>query len=306
MRQIGDMTDIFPERVRASCTPEEIMRRVHGVEFGEWSCPSCGLVAERSWYPVMAGCPGCSRWLPDRCSTPSCDNLVQPECVKEPTEKSRGQWDRPWPYCQTCVADRTRAGRAELVEAIPAAIRSAAVDGYWGKAHRRDLDLALAEWVKSMQYRRSNFGGGHGLSLFVYGSVGGGKTVAVARAAIRGVLDNYARDLTWIREWDLITAAKSMYGDDEKKHSALLKKVKTADLLVIDELFTRPDAYTEHASVVLGDALAQRFEAKLPTLMTSNEPPIFGAVFDQRVMSRFEQVAKTVQVVGPDLRQAQV
>ena len=45
-----------------------------------------------------------------------------------------------------------------------------------------------------------------------------------------------------------------------------------------------------------------RFEQRLPTLIASNEPPMWE-LLDNRVASRFAACGLTVECSGPDLRQ---
>ena len=278
---------IFAKRVN----PAEIYLRHHGVDLtGDGHACECGYVWKVDDYPNTL-CPQCGKYLHESCHTEDCENFCPPN-------GDASYWWRPDPYCRDCEMARIKNGRMKHLESIPVQMREAATGAYWRQDHRYALDHRLAEWIRS--------GCGKDNSsmrvLYIHGSVGAGKTISAIRAACRAVMDGLAKSFLFVRETELITAAKTLYGDEGAASQRLLRSAKDVDLLFVDEMFARPDAYTEHVSHVLGDMFAARFERKASGLFTSNEVPMWGSVFDQRIRSRFELVAHSEKVVAPDMR----
>ena len=280
-----------PGHIADLLTPMNIYMSLHAIDFanGGYTCPTCAREWSLSDYPKNV-CT-CGRFLDERCTTSGCENMCRVNGDKD-------YWWRPDPVCAQCARDSRRSERAQLLKYVPRALYSAAVSSYWRQDHRYKLDHRLAEWIRT----RCGYDQPGMRVLYIYGSVGAGKTVSAIRAANRAVMDGLVDSFFYIREADLITAAKSMYGDDSSKSQKILRRARDAGLLFVDEMFARPEAYTEHVTHVLGDMFATRFERKSPGLFTSNEPPIWGVVFDQRISSRFDLVAHVEQVIAPDMR----
>jgi DNA replication protein DnaC len=285
---------IFKRLLSHRVIPEDVYRKNHGVDFdGDGHVCECGYKWRIEDYPVTK-CPTCGKDLQERCNTSGCISLCQPNGDKS-------YWWRPDPYCGACLLEQSKSERLSRMESVPGELYNAAVNKYWRRGHRHGIDSRLGAWIKS----------GCGKSdpgmrvIYIHGSVGAGKTVSAIRAANRAVMDGIVKSFLFIREAELIGAAKSMFGQESEKNMKILERAKRVRLLMVDEMFARPEAYTEHVSHTLGDLFAQRFEKKLPGLFTSNEPPMWGSVFDQRIRSRFDLISWSERVVAQDMRKTE-
>lgn len=290
---MSENTSIFrlPKHIAERMTPKSRFKSLYGIDFdaGPWFCPSC----DREWTLEDHGksvCD-CGRPLQTTCCTSDCSNVVEPMLYGE-------TWHVPQPYCAECIDRKARERRKEILEQIPKRLLDHAAGDYWREDHRHRLDHTLAKWIKSDCGRRDRGPS----AVYVWGSVGVGKTVSVTRAVHHLVMSGKARSMLYCREADLIFAAKHLYGDNGQSNQRLINRAKRCELLFVDEMFASPDAYTDHVAHVLGDVFAARFEHSRPSIFTSNEAPLWGSVFDQRVRSRFELVSVVDNVVAPDMR----
>jgi hypothetical protein len=287
---VSSLLGKIPERIRSRCTPEAVMLEVHGVQMGRWECPGCHRPLLSTDYPVRA-CPGCQRPLPRRCASSGCSDLCEP--------LRRGSlWYDPPTICTGCQEDTARAARLEMLrDEVPGRQLGLASQSYQRLDHRAIAEDALVEWVSLAAGQR-----GGPTAIYLHGNTGAGKTVAAAHATSKLVLGGVHHTLCWVREWDLLEAAKRRFADDPGP-SALLAKAKGAALLVVDELFSRgAEAYTVNASQTIGEIFRVRFEEGRATLMTSNEGPMFGVAFDSRIESRWMDCGRAIDCSGPDLR----
>ena len=139
--------------------------------------------------------------------------------------------------------------------------------------------------------------------LYFYGDVGTGKTTIAARCAVKAIRSGNVRSFVWVKEYDLMMAAKSMGYEAKQEASALFDRVSNSDLAVIDEMFAVSESLSDTARVMIGQAIAKRFEQKLPTIVTSNHDPAWADLYDVRVNSRFNGMFNVIKLNGPDLRQ---
>lgn len=302
---LGRIMDKLPEHVRDACTPAAIMRRVYGIAPG-WQCPGCARPFELSDYPSQQ-CRACGRPYPRRC-TGVPDMTTQKAshgCGKrvEPVQYEAG-WGYPAQACDSCQRSSEHQRRAErLRRDLPRGLADDAATDYWDVPHRYQADEMGRRWVE--QYRLGYDGGPSALHL--WGSVGTGKTRSAARTVWRAVVERgYVESVVWMREQDLLDAHSGRWrGGDDRRDEAwdVLERAKGAPLLVVDELWAHAKEYTDKARSTIGEVFRVRFEERMPTLVTSNEPPQYG-LFDSRVDSRWGGVGQAVEVTGPDLRRA--
>jgi len=281
----------LPKHISERMNPKTRFKSLYGIDFdaGPWFCPSC----DREWTESDSGTSicECGRPLQTTCCKSGCSNIVEPVFYKN-------AWFEPQPYCGPCINQKAKERRGEILEQLPKRLLDQAAGDYWREDHRHRLDHTLAKWIKSDCGRGQN---GHS-TVYVWGSVGVGKTVSVTRAVHHLVMSGKVRSLFYCREADLVMAAKQLYGDEGPANQRMINRAKRAELLFVDEMFASPESYTDHVAHVLGDVFASRFEHGRPSIFTSNEAPLWGAVFDQRVRSRFELVSIVDQVVAPDMR----
>ncbi|TXL83944.1 ATP-binding protein [Streptomyces sp. IB2014 016-6] len=148
----------------------------------------------------------------------------------------------------------------------------------------------------------------HGLSLLLWGSTGTGKTHQ-AYGAIRA-LTAAGCGVAWHA-----TTAADLYAQMRPRPGAdlehLLYRITRVPLLLLDDLgAAKGSEWTEEINFRL---LNWRAENRLPTLITSNLPPLrdTGTPADQpvlrdkvgdRVLSRLSGMCTAVQLAGPDRR----
>lgn len=295
----------FPASVRELCTPEQVLLRVHGIEFDSWLCPSCERLLVREDYPTSR-CPGCARPLPRRCLTKRCTGVVEP--TSWTSGKGRVNWVEPASHCADCDRASVEVSRRAVWQArVPAQFQGWATTGY----ERQEWHSPLARWMRG-EIRTLPVG-------YLWGPVGVGKSVAAARLAHNLLVEGVVPDMVWVREWDLLNAHKGQFarGDDADELAtdsrAILERARVTPLLVVDELFSRgaegwldgrgnPTA----GARAIGELFYERFEAAtsrgLITVIVSNEQPQWSAVFDSRVESRFDRCSRTFYADGENLR----
>lgn len=303
-----------PDSVRAACQPEEILRRVHGVEVGETFCEDCGTIVTAEHYP-SSDCVNCGKPFPRRCGTVGCEALV------EPIKHRSGEWIEPPPRCAPCNLDSGRQERAELLArpadkgGIPDDLRGAAGSGFWGAIpQRKNAIRVLGTWLDAGIIRRHPV-----TAVHVYGPPGTGKSTLVARFAMLALMRGLVLNFQWRKEREILQAFKTSFTDGlAGQHGrAIMAAVEGAPLLIVDEVFhDRAVHYvpaTEgsnaegieptRAQVWMGEMLAERFERGRPTLCASNEPPFYAHFWGAAMHSRWEGAGAGVEVPGEDLRQ---
>jgi hypothetical protein len=293
----------IPAHLVAACTPAAIYS-ARGIAVGHWTCPACDRVFVAEDYPSNQ-CPGCGRPLPDRCASTTDEGVSTCAGIVEPTSETvSGQvvWSMPSPVCPKCVHGDLQVSREALVRSqVPLETMPNVGRNYQRVPHRSGADSVVHEWINNLA------AGCVAESLYIWGTVGSGKTTLAGFAAARGIMAGHFESFLWCREYDLITAAKGMYGSDPGCME-LLGRAKAVDLLVIDEaMSTRGESLTQHSRDQIGEILARRFGGK-STIMTSNEPlgpdgaqwvKWFG---DRRIASRWDGSGTVVECSGPDMR----
>ena len=290
MIAVGSLGFKIPAHLKDNMTPSNYLRNHHGYDDseGDYVCDGCGTCSTTDELIEMGMsdpmCKHCSKYMARRCSADGCDNLSSP--------KSDGEdppfWYTPTTYCKVCRHESLRETRSSLLEAIPERIRHSAVKAWEGRySHRKDAGESLSWWLIDNCGRKGT------PVLYLWGNVGSG--------AIKAVMDGHVKNLMWVKESEVVHAAKSEFSRDDSHY--LLKQMMTADLLVYDELWCQVDSYSDNVRARLTDIFSRRFEEMKPTLITSNEPTnLFADILDARIASRFKKAAKVIEVRGPDLR----
>jgi len=267
-------------------TKEGMMKNLHGMAHLD-PCWSCGC--EIHTHDVYSSaCPHCKAWMPRKCNTGGCGAYVHPA--------SSSTYDEPHHLCRQCHVSNTEQDRESMLEAIPASVAGPATKDYWKIPHREELDNRVAAWIKGPGFA----------NLYIKGPCGTGKTVTAARAAHFLVTRGKVDSLMWCREYELVQWAKSRWKNDGIGEGKI-RRAAEAELLVVDEMFFRPNEdgnyHTEKERAALSDLFCKRFEdITKRTIMVSNERPMFSGVYDRRAMSRFEGSAEYIEVKGEDLR----
>jgi predicted RNA-binding Zn-ribbon protein involved in translation (DUF1610 family) len=291
--KVGSLNMSVPSHVAHLCVPREYDRRNHGIDWDVGAvCEGCGTVTAFENRPTNNACPACGRMWPFRCRGVGCDVLIEPDYAN-------GHWYEPYPYCRECERNRLAEGAEVMFEEIPQGTLSNAIDGWRRAKHRVDAEKECKFWLKHDLGRDY----GNMTGLYFYGDVGTGKTTIAARCAVKAIRSGRVRSFIWVKEYDLMMATKAMGYDAKKEAAALFKRVETAELAVIDEMFAVSESLTDHAKVMIGQAIAKRFEDRLPTIVTSNHDPAWAALYDVRVNSRFNGMFNVMKLDGPDLRQ---
>lgn len=299
MVSVGSFGFKIPAHLKESVKPHNYLRNHHGYDSSDgdaYICDACGACSTLEEV-VETGlsdprCHHCNKYLQRRCAADGCDNFSSSKSNND----SPPHWYVPPTYCKTCRHESLREARTSLLESIPERIRHSAVKSWEGRyKHRKAAGEALSWWLLDDCGRKGK------PVLYLWGNVGSGKTTVAARGAIKAVMEGHAKNLMWVKESDVVHAAKSEFSRDESHY--MLKQMMSADLLVYDELWCQSDTYTDNVRARLNDIFSRRFEEMKPTLITSNEPTsMFSDILDARIASRFKRASKCVEVRGPDLR----
>jgi DNA replication protein DnaC len=150
-----------------------------------------------------------------------------------------------------------------------------------------ELDERLAAWA-------ARLAAGAGQNLVLTGPVGAGKTWAIWKAAERAVQEGYEGRI-------IITAAAQLRRciapatADPREFAGYC----TAGLLAIDDLatFRLSEWDLDH----LGELADARWNAQLPTIITSNKTNL-AELLGPRISSRLQHNALRVPLDGPDRR----
>lgn len=140
-----------------------------------------------------------------------------------------------------------------------------------------------------------------GKGLYFWGNVGSGKTytaVAIAKA----IMEREIAETMYFSFTDLMSRVRSSYHDDDNTED-LLERVRTCELLVIDDLGL--EKATEWVAEQLYLIVNSRYEAMLPMIITSNQSPEdLAAMHNAQISSRILEMCQTVKFSGADRRTA--
>lgn len=199
-------------------------------------------------------------------------------------------------WCKRCIgvyerkAQRsTDAAERLIIKAVGSKYGLASFDGFTGQ----DKDLR-DELLKLRQDQ----------DVFMYGSVGSGKTYAMAALLRHFVYEGY--DCQRINFDDFCVQVRAtMSKAATQTEWEMIKPLKEIDKLFIDDLGLRSKQETDFAYVTLYSIINKRQENGLPTYICSNKNiEQLGRSFDERIASRLKRKeTKIIHLDGEDRRQ---
>jgi len=166
------------------------------------------------------------------------------------------------------------------------------VEQFYLDANIEALDKDVRDKLLELKY---------GQDVFMYGSVGTGKTYAMATMIRKYIYEGYHCER--INFDDFCVKVRSTMGVAAKKTEwDLIEPLKQVDKMFIDDLGIRSKQETDFAYVTFYSLLNKRQERMLPTFISSNKTiEQLGESFDQRVASRL-QTALVIEITGQDRR----
>ncbi len=155
-----------------------------------------------------------------------------------------------------------------------------------------DLDLSVTNRLVQLDY---------GKDVFMFGSVGAGKTYAMAALLRHYIYEGF--DCRRINFDDFCVQVRSTMGAAATETEwDMIHPLKEVDKLFIDDLGIRSKQETDFAYVTLYSILNKRQERRLPTFISSNKNiERLGEQFDMRVASRLS-TAEIIELTGKDRR----
>lgn len=341
--QVESVTSLLgrlPASIRDRMTPAYVLESAHGIVAGASACPACGRVYQLDDYPSTR-CLGerCGRPHDVRCSNPQCVVPGRGMCRPRPYPAKDGfgaGWETPSLECDDCLDRSVLEHRASVLKDwIPSKyMQLSEPDEYKaGWPQRAALARELAAWVRGLSKPSPERHPDWRPIVWAWGSVGAGKTVAVCKAARTVVEQGMFGSFAWLREAELLEAAKTHRERGDQKASKirlaagrhmspkeLLDAARGAGLLVIDELlsdgaepYMGSDGTRLRAADVIGDIVYERADSWRPTLIASNQlwewrdargelqQPVATA-FGSHTESRVVQAARSAQCTGVDMR----
>ena len=138
--------------------------------------------------------------------------------------------------------------------------------------------------------------------LNLFGPYGVGKThLAVAAAVVR---ENRGDEVFFATVADLLDYLRATFAPDSPvMYDDLLERIKTADLLVMDDMGA--ERSTPFAEDKLFQIVNYRYEERLPTIITTTQIPDSIAGMRPRIASRLQdkEVVVEIAIEAPDYRQ---
>ncbi len=155
-----------------------------------------------------------------------------------------------------------------------------------------DLEKAVAQKLQSLKF---------GQDIFIHGSVGTGKTYAMAALLRHYIYEGFTCRRINFDDFCIELRSTISPGATETEWS-VIKPLKTVDKLFIDDLGLRSKQESDFAYVTLYSILNKRQELMLPTFLTSNKTiDQIGQQFDARIASRL-RTAEIIEMNGKDRR----
>jgi len=193
-------------------------------------------------------------------------------------------------WCSRCI---TVYRRKELLHPTLAEVTiSRVVEPLYVWASLDDLDVSVREKLTTLS---------PGRDVFMFGTVGAGKTHAMAALIRHYVYEGF--ECRRINFDDFCVEVRStMTPAATQAEWDLIKPMKEVDKLFIDDLGIRAKQETDFAYVTLYSILNKRQERRLPTFISSNKNiQQLGQQFDARIASRLS-TAEVIELRGKDRR----
>lgn len=213
----------------------------------------------------------------------------------------RTRLESPDGFGQICRLGRIDGAAGRAIGAIPAGMRRRMTfhafnpNGH-GRLSRNETE-SLTRAKSYIQRWAENPEGW--LSLF--GPLGVGKThLAVAAAAER---ENRGDEVFFATVPDLLDYLRATFAPDSPiAHYDLLERIKTCDLLVLDDMGAERN--TPFSEDKLLQIAGYRYDERLPTIITSNKEPDDVAASRPEIASRMRDVLVVFEllIVAPDYR----
>lgn len=139
-----------------------------------------------------------------------------------------------------------------------------------------------------------------GQGLFIHGEYGTGKT-SLAVCVLKAHIERYCVAGNFVTVPALLDEIRATYRDDSDGESALMSRVTSTSLLVLDDIGAeRP---TEWVVEKLFTVINYRHDHLLPTVFTSNlSIPQLAERLGERTTWRIVEMSEVIHLKGPNLR----
>ncbi len=193
-------------------------------------------------------------------------------------------------WCKRCIEVYTR--KTQLSPAQAEYVIEKMVGLKYIKADYEKLDAMMDIKLSKREHHQD---------LFLYGSVGVGKTWTMAALIRKYVYEGY--ECERVNFDSFCVKVRSTFSPATKTTAwGMTEKLKSVDKLFIDDLGLRSAPESQFAYDTFYDILNKRQEKMLPTYISSNKNiEQLGQVFDERIASRL-QTAVVVEIKGADRR----
>lgn len=141
----------------------------------------------------------------------------------------------------------------------------------------------------------------HRHGLYLYGSVGSGKT-CMATLLAKEYIKNTYEDFHFINTTDFLLQLKKTFQENENYNDYdLIMKYAKKENLVIDDLGA--EKISEYAKQSIYLVINYRYQHNLKTIITSNlSLSEISNLYDDRIASRINEMCKVVNLLEIDLR----
>lgn len=217
----------------------------------------------------------------------------------------------PTPYCDCPEGEVARTARdAEVALKEKIAMKKEKTEASLKRCNiaKRFADIAIADIdnpsVKKLAVgyfeEWETRGAKKGEGLYFWGNVGSGKTFC-GLAIVNELRRKKYVEMLFFNFAELMYRIRKGYEVDGKFDPNLLEAVKKCEVLMIDDigLEKATDWITEQLYLVINS----RYEAMLPTIVTSNQSPEdLGKTHNAQIASRLLEMSKVVKFTGKDRR----